>query len=85
MIGIIQVISGKSIHLEFLDQGSEGLHHLGFFVTQEEKDQITADLGSKGIGVIQGAKSSTGRGSHAYLDTEGIGGVPFELIHKPPR
>jgi hypothetical protein len=80
---LIEPVGGKSIHFEYLNQGREGLHHIGFFVTDEEKDQIQAELGKQNIGIIQGGNSSTGQGSHAYLDTDKIGGVMFELIHKP--
>ena len=77
---LIQPISGKSIYSEFLDEGREGLHHLGFYVTDEEKARIIADLAEEEINVTQGAKMPSG--SYAYLDTDRIGGIIFELIHK---
>ena len=79
---LIQVLSGRSIHSEFLDEGREGLHHLGFFVTQEEKDRTLTVLAQKGIHVIQGSKAGDYRSSYAYLDTQRTGGVLLELLWK---
>jgi len=82
-IELIQVISGKSIHTEFLDRGREGLHHLGFFVGDGEMDRMLETLGKQGIEVTQGGGGRTKGSKYAYLNTDGTGGVVFELIHKP--
>ena len=76
---LIQVLSGESTHTEFLSNKGEGLHHLGFFVTDLEKEIVKAK--SQGIGVIQHGKIEDG-GGFAYLDTEAIGGAIFELIQR---
>ncbi len=81
---LIDVVEGRSIHSEFLDEGREGLHHLGFFVTAEEKERIIQDAAKAGIGVIQGGKSQHHSGSYAYLDSDKTGGIMFELINRPP-
>ena len=73
---LIEVISGRSIHSEFLEEGREGLHHLGFFLAREEKERILAKLSDQGINVTWGS---------GYLDTERMGGVIFELIHVFPN
>jgi len=80
---LLQTLAGRSTHSELLDEGREGLHHLGFFVSGEEKDHIITELAKEGIGVIQGGKSKYHSGSYAYLDTQKIGGVIFELLHRP--
>ncbi len=80
---LIQVVGGRSIHSEFLDEGREGLHHLGFFCAAEEKERILADAEKAGIKVIQGGKSQYHSGSYAYLETDKIGGILFEFIHRP--
>ena len=77
---LFQVREGHSLHSEFLDQGREGLHHLGFYVSREEKEKILADLAKEGIGVVQGADMP--KVSYAYVDTDKIGGVFFEFIEK---
>jgi len=81
---LIQVLEGRSIHSEFLDLGREGLHHLGFFCTAGEKERILADAEKAGVEVIQGGKSQYHSGSYAYLESDKIGGILFELIHRPP-
>ena len=39
---LIQVIAGRSIHSEFLEEGREGLHHLGFLLEKEAKERFIA-------------------------------------------
>jgi catechol 2,3-dioxygenase-like lactoylglutathione lyase family enzyme len=73
---LIEPLEGKTIHFDFLRQGREGLHHLGFFV--DDLDGKTKELQAKGVkiverGTILGVK-------YAYLDTAGTSGVIFELL-----
>ena len=83
---LMQILAGRSIHSEFLDQGREGLHHLGFFVSSvEEKELLTEELSKRGVGIIQSGITPLRRVSFAYLDSEKIGGVIFELLHRPPQ
>ncbi|MFC1961663.1 VOC family protein [Chloroflexota bacterium] len=79
---LIQNLEGRSIHSEFLEKGREGLHHLGFFCTEEEKDRIIEELDEKEIKVIQDGKIAFHGGSYAYVDSDQIGGVIFEFIHR---
>lgn len=79
---LIQLVSGRAIYSEFLEKGREGLHHLGFRVTKEEKEKIEAGLAEEGIAVAEGAKTVLYSGSYSYLDTDKTGGVIFELIHR---
>ena len=68
---LIEVVKGKIIHSEFLEEHGEGLHHLGFFV--DDVDGAAANL------VEQGAEIMLQRsGQWVYLDTGGPGGVIFE-------
>ncbi|MDO8568149.1 MAG: VOC family protein [Dehalococcoidales bacterium] len=83
-IELIEIRGGKALYSEYLDAGREGLHHLGFHVSKEDKDRITASLAEQGIEVSQGANSRLHSGSYAYFDTEKIGGVIFELVNRPP-
>ena len=80
---LFQVREGRSLHSEFLDKGREGVHHFGFIVTKEERDQIIVELAQIGINVVQAAKRPNVR--YAFLDTEKqAGGVFFELIEQVP-
>lgn len=74
----------RSIHSDFLDTYGEGIHHLGFYVSNI--DERLNMLEEMGIGVLQSGYIKTmGRAgeshtSYAYLDTARIGGIIFELI-----
>ncbi|MFX0172570.1 MAG: VOC family protein [Candidatus Hodarchaeota archaeon] len=76
-IELIQVLQGETIHSKFLKRQGEGLHHLGFFVDNIEKD--LTKLENEGVKVLE-------RGTileevkFAYLDTQKLLGVIFELI-----
>jgi catechol 2,3-dioxygenase-like lactoylglutathione lyase family enzyme len=82
---LFQLTEGRSpVHSEFLDKGREGVHHLGFYMSNKEKEQIVADLAKAGVNVAQSAEIK-GRGNNAFLDTEKIGGLFFELIGATPQ
>lgn len=80
-IELIQVLQGKTVYDEFLERNPEGLHHLGFDV--KNIDERTAALQSLGIGVLQSGEKVGAK--FAYLDTEGIVGVMFELIERDKK
>ena len=79
---IIQPIRKPTIYHDFLEQKGEGIHHFGFDLKEgfDEKLLLCQKLG---IGVMQSGRSETGR--FAFLDTEKIGGVIFELIQRKSR
>jgi methylmalonyl-CoA/ethylmalonyl-CoA epimerase len=74
-IEFIQILEGDSMHLEFLREHGEGLHHLGFKVKdfQAKVEQAKA----MGFEVLQ--TGPFGR-VYAYLDTRRCGGIIVELI-----
>jgi len=76
-IELIQVLEGESIHSKFLEERGEGLHHLGFFVKDIEKE--LAKLEKEGIKVLERGEV-LGTVKFAYLDTEKTLGVVLELI-----
>jgi methylmalonyl-CoA/ethylmalonyl-CoA epimerase len=74
----------RSIHRDYLDTYGEGIHHLGFYVSNiDERLNMLEEIG---IGVLQSGYIKTmGRAgeshtSYAYLDTARIGGIILELI-----
>ncbi len=77
---LVQPISGKSVQGEFLEKHGEGVNHLGFLVDQ--LDLEVARLLEKGFRVISRGKLADGQ-AFAYLDTDKIGGVVFELVQPP--
>lgn len=75
-IELIQPLEGENIYTEFLDTKGEGLHHLGFQV--DDFDSMLAQFKSKGIEPVFWL--NLGWMAFAYLNTETIGGVMFELL-----
>jgi methylmalonyl-CoA/ethylmalonyl-CoA epimerase len=72
---LIHIVKGDSVHLEFLREHGEGIHHLGFRV-----DDFVAKLDqAKAMGFEVLQTGPTGR-FYAYLDTRREGGLIFELI-----
>ena len=74
----------RSIQRDYLDTYGEGIHHLGFYVSNiDERLNMLEEIG---IGVLQSGyiktmgKAGESHTSYAYLDTARIGGVVFELI-----
>ena len=78
---LIEPVTGPTVYHDFLKEKGEGLHHVGFDVKDmDEKIRLCAEAG---IGVLQIGRTPVG--GFAYLDTEKIGGVIFELIQRKCR
>ena len=80
-IELIELVDGKTIHEDFLREKGEGLHHLGFWVDNIEESTKRAE--ALGYRVIQSYTRRDGTG-FAYLDSDKIGGVLFEILQKSP-
>ena len=81
-IELIELIEGKTIHETFLKEKGEGLHHIGFAVKDlKESVRIAEGVGLK---VTQGWQREDGLG-FAYLDSDKVGGVIFEMIQWPAQ
>jgi methylmalonyl-CoA/ethylmalonyl-CoA epimerase len=81
-VELIELIDGKTIHEQFLKEKGPGLHHIGFRV--KDLQQAKENARKKGLEVIQDYQHPGGLG-FAYLDSDKIGGVIFELIQLPER
>ncbi len=81
-IELIELKDGKTIHESFLREKGEGLHHIGFLVRNLEEAKKKAE--SAGLEVTQGFTRPDGTG-FAYLDSDRVGGVIFELIQRPEK
>ena len=67
VLELVQPLSGESIQKEFVD----------FFVDDLAAD--TAKLVGKGCRAVSSGRT-TGGGAFAYFDTNGVGGIIFELM-----
>ena len=81
-IELIELKDGNTIHEDFLREKGEGLHHIGFEVTNLEEAKKNAE--DSGLKVIQGFTRPDGTG-FAYLDSDRVGGVVMELIQRPAK
>ena len=81
-IELIELIDGKTIHEAFLKEKGEGLHHIAFQVKNMEESKRNAE--KAGLGVTQSFTRPDGSG-FAYLDSDRIGGIVFELIQRPAK
>ena len=77
---LCEVVEGRPIHKEFLEERGEGIHHIGLYV-----DDLNAELAKwkeKGVSVLQWSKCPPpypeGSG-YAYLDTEKLLGIVLEV------
>ncbi len=80
---LLQPISGKTPHQDFLDRHGEGLQHLGVFV--ERFEPAAAEMKRLGYKEISGAYGigPKGDGAAAYFDTLNSLGTLIELIEMP--
>jgi methylmalonyl-CoA/ethylmalonyl-CoA epimerase len=81
----IQSLVGPNVYEEYAAAHHEGLHHLGFNVT--DFDAAVARLTDRGLAVTMSGRwdSNGSQGRFAYLDTERHGGVTIELLWNKPR
>jgi len=77
-VELIQPVEGKNIYTEFLDSKGEGLHHLGFQV--DDLDAMLAELAEEGIEPVFYKAYPDAGAAFAYLNSDKVGGVMFELI-----
>ena len=79
---LIEPVFGNSLFSEFLETKGEGIHHLGFFVTDIDKEIVK--LKEKGFKIIWRMRFKGGGGS-VYFDTDRVGGIILEFIQWPPK
>lgn len=73
---VIQPLEGETPVKEFLEKRGEGIHHVGFFV--DDLDRETAKMAEKGFKITQSGETPEVR--WAYFDTDVVGGVVIELM-----
>jgi len=79
-IELIQPLEGESPHADFLMKNGEGLEHLRFQV--DNLNDMLVELGRRGIEPIY-RKSFPHYGmAFAYVDSDKVGGVLFELMQR---
>jgi len=84
-IELIEVKSGDSIYADFNKEHGYGVQHLGVLV--DDMDAALEEVKERGFKIIQeGAGFGPDEDGHyAYLDTEKLFGVIYELIERPKQ
>ena len=75
---VVQPLEGETPVKEFLEKKGEGIHHLGFFV--DDLDKETAKMAEKGFMVSQSGETPDVK--WVYFDTDAVGGVVIELMQQ---
>ena len=81
-VELIELVSGKTIHEDFLKTKGEGLHHLGFSV--DDIEHVKQHAEKAGFQVIQSCTRPDGTG-FSYIDSDKVGGVIFEMSQRPKQ
>jgi len=82
-IELIEVARGDSVYADYVAEHGHGIQHLGVLV--DDMPAAIARAEAAGIAMIQDGSGFgvDGDGHFAYLDTEEMFGVTFELIQRP--
>ena len=82
---LIEPVSGRGVHGEWLDEHGEGFHHLGVIVDSvEAATQRMAVVGYEAVQVGRGF-GADGDGVYAYFDTACDLGYLVEAVEPPQR
>ncbi|WP_432962471.1 VOC family protein [Treponema sp. OMZ 840] len=84
-IELIQNLEGHTIYTDFIEKHGYGVQHLGIYV--EDIQKALKDAAAAGFSVVMegGGFGLDGDGHFAYLDTEEVYGITYELIQRPLR
>jgi len=83
-IELIQHLSGETTYREFLERRGEGLHHLGFFLNDEEQHAKALEQFARG-GYPVLMSGRMGDAHYTYFDTEAIIGSIMEIVYLGPE
>ncbi|MFX1476588.1 MAG: VOC family protein [Promethearchaeota archaeon] len=77
-VELIEWREGECTYKDFLEQGKEGLHHIGIYV--DDVDLYIDEFKKRGIDVL--FSGAMGEGKFAYMDTEQKFGIIVEFIQR---
>jgi 4-hydroxyphenylpyruvate dioxygenase-like putative hemolysin len=82
---LIQPVSGKSIHRDFLDAQGEGINHLG--IETDKYDELVRRITQAGFKPIQALETYLPQfdawGKATFFDTQSVGGIIIEVSSRP--
>ncbi len=80
-IELVQILEGETPHTDFLKEIGEGVQHLRFRV--KDLDSELAKLSKEGIEPVFYNRMAEFGVAFAYINSDKIGGVMFELFETP--
>jgi hypothetical protein len=83
-VEINQVIEGDPIHKEFLESRGEGIHHIGIYVQDYDRE---ASKWKRSFDILQESRLPPPypkEGGYVFFDTERLLGIVLELANPPP-
>lgn len=84
-IELIQPLEGDTVYGEYIARHGYGVQHLGVLTEDMEKSLADAEAAGLKMTMDGSGFGLDGDGHYAYLDTEGLVGITFELIERPKR
>jgi methylmalonyl-CoA/ethylmalonyl-CoA epimerase len=77
---LIEVTEGPSIQLDHLESKGEGIHHLQYRVDNLEEEIVNYE--AHGFKVLQEMRGK--EGGFAYMSSDRVGGIIFEIVGPSP-
>jgi catechol 2,3-dioxygenase-like lactoylglutathione lyase family enzyme len=84
-IELIQALEGDTVYREFIDKHGYGIQHLGIYVADIKAAMAEAEAAGIRVTMEGAGFGLDGDGHFAYLDTEELLGITYELIERPLR
>lgn len=84
-VELIEMVDGPTVYADFVKEHGFGIQHVGVLV--DDMSEAMAQAEAAGFHVIMDGAGfgPDGDGHYAYLDTESVYGITFELIQRPAR
>lgn len=82
VIELLQPLDRVSPHFHFLEEHGEGMHHLGFLVSNV--DDCLAKMQGKGLHLLLESTEPAADTKTVYVEGNGLSGVVLELIQESP-
>jgi hypothetical protein len=84
-IELIQPLEGDTVYTDFIKKHGYGVQHLGVLTEDMEKSLREASEAGLAMTMDGSGFGLDGDGHYAYLDTEDLVGITFEMIERPKR
>ena len=84
-IELIEMVEGDTVYADFVKEHGYGVQHLGVLVNDMEEALAQAEAAGFSMIMDGSGFGVDGDGHYAYIDTEKVYGVTYELIQRPKQ